>query len=180
MTTRTAHLPVPDFGIRPVMFLAGLAAIALAVTAVVFFAGRGGETGEVELYTGQLAPVVERHNSAMARWNSFVADHNATAVHSLGEYDARAAATLVELSEIEAEVAATSAAWASIIPPTGYSEPHQQVLEAMTLTREGIGGIAAYFDDAIFGAGDYEQAQQALAMIDQASAFWAQAKSFES
>ena len=49
----------------------------------------------------------------------------------------------------------------------------------MELTIEGVTGVAAYFDAAAAGEGDFAEAQRSLAMIDEASAYWVQAKSFE-
>ncbi len=49
----------------------------------------------------------------------------------------------------------------------------------MDLTLGGVTGVATYFEAAATGDADYSQAQASLAMIDEASVFWAQAKSFE-
>ena len=53
------------------------------------------------------------------------------------------------------------------------------MLEAMDLTLAGVTGVAAYFNAASLGDADYSRAQASLAMIDEASVYWAQAKSFE-
>ncbi|MDA1257147.1 MAG: hypothetical protein O3C10_04805 [Chloroflexi bacterium] len=179
MTTRAAHLPVGSiriaFGTTATIFVI---AVLAALTAMVLLLARGGNS-EVSLYETGLAPVIERHNAAVASWNGFVDEHNASAVFSLGGYDAQAAAARVQVDAIAAEMEATVAQWASIVPPVSRAEPHALVLQAMQLTVEGVTGISAYFDAAVTGEGDYAQARLSLAIIDKATAYWAQAKSFE-
>ena len=78
----------------------------------------------------------------------------------------------IKCTEIRAE-------WAAIVPPIIRTEPHALVLEALDLTLAGVSGVAVYFNSASLGDADYSQAQASLAMIDEASVYWAQAKSFE-
>ena len=152
---------------------------ALAVmSAVLILALRNG-TSEVGRYETTLAPVVERHNGAVADWNAFVNEHNATATFSLGSYDAQSANASAEVTSIISEMEIIRAEWAAVVPPVSRAEPHALVLAAMDLTMQGVAGVGAYFDAAVTGDADYTQAQASLAMIDEASIYWAQAKSFE-
>lgn len=178
MTTRAAYLPVGGIRISSGTAVAILIAALAAVTAVLLMAARGGN-GEVQQYEASLASVIERHNGAVAGWNLFVERHNTTAVFSLGTYDAQSAEANAQVNAIATEMEATTALWAGIVPPPSRAVPHGLVLEAMRLTLEGVTGVAAYFDAAATGEGDYSQAQASLAMIDQASVYWVQAKSFE-
>lgn len=178
MTTRAAYLPVGGIRIASGTAATVLIAVLAALTAVLLLAGRGG-SGEVSQYETSLAPVIERHNGAVADWNRFVDDHNASAVFSLGSYDAQAVEANAQVNVIAAEMEVTTAQWAGVVPPLSRAEPHALVLEAMQLTLEGVKGVAAYFDAAATGQGDYSQAVLSLAMIDEASVYWAQAKSFE-
>ncbi len=178
MTTRAAHLPgggirIPS-GTAATILIAALA----AMTAVLLLAMRGG-TSEVSRYETTLAPVIERHNGAVADWNQFVNEHNATAVFSLGSYDAQSAEASLAVATIVTEMEVIRAEWAAVVPPLSRAEPHTLVLAAMDLTLRGVTGVAAYFDSASTGGADYSQAQASLAMIDEASIYWAQAKSFE-
>lgn len=177
MTTRAAYIPVGGVRLGSGAVATVLIAVLAALTAAFLLAARGG--GEVGLYEASLTPVIERHNVAVADWNQFVDKHNVTAVFSLGSYDAQAAEANARVNAIVAEMEAITVQWAGIVPPLSRAEPHALVLEAMQLTLEGITGVATYFEAAIIGEEDYSQAQLSLATIDRASAFWAQAKSFE-
>lgn len=178
MTTRAAYLPVGGIRIGSGAAATVLITVLAALTAVLLLAARGGD-GDVGRYETSLAPVIERNNGVVADWNQFVEGHNATAVFSLGAYDAQAAEANADVNAIVAEMEAVLVQWAGIAPPLSRAEPHALVLEAMQLTLEGVTGVAAYFEASISGEGDYSQAQLSLAMIDEASVYWAQAKSFE-
>lgn len=148
------------------------------MTAILLLAMRSGSS-EVGRYETTLAPVIERHNGAVAEWNAFVSEHNATAVFSLSTYDAQSAEAGAEVASIITEMEVIRAEWAAVIPPLSRAEPHALVLAAMDLTLEGVTGVGTYFEAAAFGDADYAQAQASLAMIDEASVYWTQAKSFE-
>jgi hypothetical protein len=178
MTTRTALNPVGGIRISSGAAATMLIAALAVMTAVLLLTMRGG-TSEVGVYETTLAPVIERHNGAVASWNQFVNEHNATAVFSLGSYDAQSAEASVEVTNIVTEMEIIRSEWAAIVPPLSRAEPHALVLEAMDLTLAGVTGVAAYFNAASLGEADYSQAQASLAMIDEASVYWAQAKSFE-
>ena len=178
MTTRAAHLPVGRIRINSGTAATILIAALAVMTAVLLLAMRSG-TGEVGRYETTLAPVIERHNSAVANWNGFVSEHNATATFSLGAYDSQSAEAGAEVATIVTEMEVIRAEWAAVVPPLSRAEPHALVLEAMDLTLEGVMGVGAYFSAAATGDADYADAQASLAMIDEASIYWAQAKSFE-
>jgi hypothetical protein len=178
MTTRAALNPVGGIRISSGGAVTMLIAALAVMTAVLLLAMRGG-TGEVGMYETALSPVIERHNGAVADWNQFVSEHNATAVFSLGSYDAQSAKASAEVTNIVTEMELIRAEWAAIVPPISRTEPHALVLEALDLTLAGVSGVAVYFSSASLGDADYSQAQASLAMIDEASVYWAQAKSFE-
>lgn len=178
MTTRAAYLPVGGIRLGSGTVATALIVVLAALTAVFLLAASGGSS-EVSQYETSLAPVIERNNGAVADWNLFVNEHNATAVFSLGAYDDQAAEANVQVNAIVGEMEATIVQWAGIVPPPSRAEPHALVLEAMRLTLEGVTGVAAFFEASITGEGDYSQAQLSLAMIDEAAVYWAQAKSFE-
>ena len=83
------------------------------------------------------------------------------------------------MTNIVTEMELIRAEWAAIVPPIIRTEPHALVLEALDLTLAGVSGVAVYFNSASLGDADYSQAQASLAMIDEASVYWAQAKSFD-
>lgn len=178
MTTRVAFNPVGGIRISSGGAATILIAALAVMTAVLLLAMRGG-TSEVGVYETALAPVIERHNGAVASWNQFVNEHNATAVFSLGSFDAQSAEASADVTNIVTEMEVIRTEWAAIVPPLSRAEPHALVLEAMDLTLAGVTGVAAYFNAAALGEADYSQAQASLAMIDEASVYWAQAKSFE-
>jgi len=165
MTTRAALNPVGGIRISSGGAVTMLIAALAVMTAVLLLAMRGG-TGEVGMYETALSPVIERHNGAVADWNQFVSEHNATAVLSLGSYDAQSAKASAEVTNIVTEMELIRAEWAAIVPPISRTEPHALVLEALDLTLAGVSGVAVYFSSASLGDADYSQAQ-------------AQAKSFE-
>ena len=154
-----------------------IAALA-AMTAILILAMTGG-SGEVGRYETTLSPVIERHNGAVANWNQFVNEHNATAVFSLDAYGAQSAEAGAEVATIVTQMEAIRAEWAAVVQPISRAEPHALLLEAMDLTLRGVTGVAAYFDAAAIGDADYSQARASLAIIDEASVYMAQAKSFE-
>jgi len=178
MTTRAVLNPVSGIRISSGGGATILIAALAVMTAILLLAMRGG-TSEVSVYETALAPVIERHNGAVADWNQFVSEHNATAVFSLGGYDAQSAEASADVTNIVTEMEFIRAEWAAVVPPLSRAEPHALVLEAMDLTLAGVTGVAAYFNAASLGDADYSQAQASLAMIDEASVYWAQAKSFE-
>ena len=178
MTTRAALNPVGGIRISSGGAVTMLIAALAVMTAVLLLAMRGG-TGEVGMYETALSPVIERHNGAVADWNQFVSEHNATAVFSLGSYDAQSAEASAQVTNIVTEMELIRAEWAAIVPPISRTEPHALVLEALDLTLAGVSGVPVYFSSASLGDADYSQAQASLAMIDEASVYWAQAKSFE-
>lgn len=182
MTTRTAvaQLPLPGLRLRT-RAIVGFLAVAIATTLVLaLLAVRSGQSPEVTRYLSNLAPVTERHNEVMDRWNSFVAVHNATATFAISVYDDQAAAAHAEVNAIAAEAEAVTSEWAGIQPPASHAEPHALVLEAMRLTGAGIAGVADYFADARTGEASIEQAKAALALIAEASGYWSRARAFES
>ena len=86
------------------------------MTAILILAMTGG-SGEVGRYETTLSPVIERHNGAVANWNQFVNEHNATAVFSLDAYGAQSAEAGAEVATIVTQMEAIRAEWAAVVQP---------------------------------------------------------------